>query len=607
MELNHRLNAIWQLFQQGKVIEATELAKQIVNSHPNSVDAQQLLGICYAKQGNDVAAEATFQFALGLAPNQPQLLANQATLRRRQNRLDEAVQLWRQAVAAAPKFAQAWIDLGLAELKVGRANQAVTCLQQATTLQPQSTLAWHGLGNALRANGDLPASANAFKRALALNSDSGTAWLNLGSVERLQGHIDEALQAYAHARKSGIKGPELEDAVLGSLLDNGQADIALQTARNLVNTYPEYVPGHESLANILWEYGAKLAPDEDPLQTYREAVLRQPSNKELQLAFCSFLLKAKQATSALEYAQSLYDFKNKPQFQLIQAEAHEMLGQYQQASRLFAELYRIPEMRNPRFLNTYTRHLLRVGQFDVAEKNAKGAIQLDPFNQEAWAYLSTSWRMLGDAREYWLCDYERLITLQEIEVPKDYIDLPEFLQLLRETLDPMHLASHAPVQQSLREGSQTPGRLFGRKNYVLDQARQAMQQAIELWLAKLPADSKHPFLCRKTQSVRFSGSWSVKLWSSGKHVNHIHPEGWLSSAFYVALPASVITASGDNTSGCIQFGQPLAELNLDLPARRIIKPELGKLALFPSYMWHGTVPFVDDEPRISIAFDMQPN
>jgi hypothetical protein len=97
------------------------------------------------------------------------------------------------------------------------------------------------------------------------------------------------------------------------------------------------------------------------------------------------------------------------------------------------------------------------------------------------------------------------------------------------------------------------------------------------------------------------------LWSSGKHVNHIHPEGWLSSAFYVALPASVVSAGGDNTSGCIQFGQPLAELNLDLPARRIIKPELGKLALFPSYMWHGTVPFVDDEPRISIAFDMQPN
>lgn len=80
----------------------------------------------------------------------------------------------------------------------------------------------------------------------------------------------------------------------------------------------------------------------------------------------------------------------------------------------------------------------------------------------------------------------------------------------------------------------------------------------------------------------------------------------MSSAFYVALPASVVSAQSDNTAGYIQFGQPLAELNLDLEPRRIIKPELGRLALFPSYMWHGTVPFIDEQPRISIAFDMQP-
>ena len=30
------------------------------------------------------------------------------------------------------------------------------------------------------------------------------------------------------------------------------------------------------------------------------------------------------------------------------------------------------------------------------------------------------------------------------------------------------------------------------------------------------------------------------------------------------------------------------------------------LALFPSYMWHGTVPFEDEQPRMTIAFDMRP-
>lgn len=81
----------------------------------------------------------------------------------------------------------------------------------------------------------------------------------------------------------------------------------------------------------------------------------------------------------------------------------------------------------------------------------------------------------------------------------------------------------------------------------------------------------------------------------------------MSSAFYVSLPPSVRSQSAaGGQAGCIQFGQPPLELGLGLPPRRVIRPEPGKLALFPSYMWHGTVPFEDTQPRITIAFDMVP-
>jgi hypothetical protein len=107
--------------------------------------------------------------------------------------------------------------------------------------------------------------------------------------------------------------------------------------------------------------------------------------------------------------------------------------------------------------------------------------------------------------------------------------------------------------------------------------------------------------------VRFAGAWSVRLWSSGKHVTHMHPEGWMSSAFYVALPPSLGTPRADGgQAGYIQFGQPPDELGLGLPPRRVVQPRPGRLALFPSYFWHGTVPFEDDAPRMTVAFDMQP-
>lgn len=82
----------------------------------------------------------------------------------------------------------------------------------------------------------------------------------------------------------------------------------------------------------------------------------------------------------------------------------------------------------------------------------------------------------------------------------------------------------------------------------------------------------------------------------------------MSSAYYVSLPPSVRAPAVDNgDAGCIQFGQPPLELGLELASRRVIRPEPGKLALFPSYLWHGTVPFQDEQPRITIAFDMIPH
>jgi hypothetical protein len=79
----------------------------------------------------------------------------------------------------------------------------------------------------------------------------------------------------------------------------------------------------------------------------------------------------------------------------------------------------------------------------------------------------------------------------------------------------------------------------------------------------------------------------------------------MSSAFYVALPPSV-SAGTDGRAGLIQFGQPPIELGLELPPMCTIRPEEGQLLLFTSYFWHGTVPFEDQQPRMTVAFDMTP-
>jgi len=100
--------------------------------------------------------------------------------------------------------------------------------------------------------------------------------------------------------------------------------------------------------------------------------------------------------------------------------------------------------------------------------------------------------------------------------------------------------------------------------------------------------------------VRFSGSWSVRLRGGGKHSNHVHPQGWISSALYIALPART-----GGEQGWFTIGDPDERLGLTIGASQTIEPMPGRLVLFPSYLWHGTIPFSEGE-RLTIAFDVRP-
>ena len=109
---------------------------------------------------------------------------------------------------------------------------------------------------------------------------------------------------------------------------------------------------------------------------------------------------------------------------------------------------------------------------------------------------------------------------------------------------------------------------------------------------------------RRRRTFEYSASWSSRLRDRGFHTNHVHPKGWISSAYYVAVPDAV--ADKNAREGWIQFGEPNFDAGLKEPVRRADQPAPGKLVLFPSYMWHGTIPFRSQQSRTTIAFDVVP-
>jgi hypothetical protein len=95
----------------------------------------------------------------------------------------------------------------------------------------------------------------------------------------------------------------------------------------------------------------------------------------------------------------------------------------------------------------------------------------------------------------------------------------------------------------------------------------------------------------------------VRLSDAGFHTDHVHPQGWFSSALYLALPETLGRGAGkEDHAGWLSLGEA-RDLAPGLEPLRLIEPKPGRLVLFPSTMWHGTRPFSAGE-RLTVAFDI---
>jgi len=171
-------------------------------------------------------------------------------------------------------------------------------------------------------------------------------------------------------------------------------------------------------------------------------------------------------------------------------------------------------------------------------------------------------------------------------------------------LERMHPQTDAYLEQSLRGGTQTEGNLFGAGHILVEKLRARIEEALSSYIADLPADDRHPFLARRARNFRYAGAWSSLLRDRGFHVNHLHPVGWISSCYYVTVPEE--TKDPETRNGWIKFGEPSLQVPLKNAIRRAVQPVPGRLVLFPSYMWHGTIPLRAPSPRTTIAFDAIP-
>ena len=592
--------------QAGRAAEARALCQQVLQTLPGQPDALQVMAMALAAQGDADGAEEHFRQSLSRAPRRADILVNFGHLLRRMDRRSDARSRFRKAVKVSPAFVPGWYNLGLVAREIGDVNEALRCARKVTELDPAYPPGWELLAAIEQGRERNDLAIEACRAGLKHLPEAPRLHYSLGQLLRQECDFTAAAEAYRRAEDCGFQSPDLYINRLEALSEAGDIEQAITCADSGLEKFPDSAALHRTRAHLHWEAGM----EGDPVDPLRQAARSLPNDAALWYTLSRLLDRLgrrQDSIAAIEEARGA-GCPETPELLMQEALCRAYAGRPGEATDLFNQLIqRFPEHKDARL--TFAQHALTHGDPARAEQLCAEVLESHPIDQLAWCYRGTAWQLLEDEREHWLLDYERMVRPVPIPPPAGYADTIAFMRDAQEALETLHNTEAHPIEQSLRGGTQTNGFLFRLKHPILSVLEQQIRLAIGQVLADFPDEPQHPFWGRKIASprgdgIRFSGAWSVRLRSEGYHTNHIHTEGWISSALYIALP-DVVQAGGD-TSGHIQFGVPMTELGLDLAPRRIIQPQVGSLALFPSYMWHGTIPFSSEQPRITVAFDLQP-
>jgi tetratricopeptide (TPR) repeat protein len=410
----------------------------------------------------------------------------------------------------------------------------------------------------------------------------------------------ERREARRRAREKGVMPPEA--AALMDAVERAVAARDLAGARQMAERAAKVAPQRPEPQFLLGRIAYWLEEDDTAVRHYSRAVAIAPSWADAQYALGSVLLdreRPAEAEAAFRAALAA-----RPDF----AEAASSLGNAllrldrldAAEEALAAALRLMPDHAGAHANRAALR--LRRGDADGALAAAEESLRLRPAATGAINYKAMAMAALGRAEgAAALVDFDRFLALRPLAPPSGFADIGAFnAALARQALADPTLKPSPPGRTTMG-GAQTTN-LFRAPTGALAALRDALAAEIGRYRDALGEDPAHPFIAARPRNVTLY-AWATVLGRQGHQAPHIHPAAWLSGVYYVNLPPELGAGGGDH-AGWIEFGRPPALYPAPgEPRLRLVRPEPGLMALFPSYFWHRTVPFDSGEKRISIAFD----
>ena len=261
------------LHQQGDLIKAQEVYKQILSIQSDNFDVLQLFGILSAQTKNYLKAVELFSKALKINPNHAGIFNNLGIALKELSRIDEALTSFDRAIAINPDSADSYNNRGNILQALSRPEEALTSFDRAIAINSDFTSAYFNRGNTFNTLKQFDKALSSFDQAIATNPRFGIAYKNRGDTLMELDRFDEALASFDQAILAGKGYADLFSNRGVALKNLNRPNEALDSYDQAIANDPNYATAYYNRGNIL----QTLKRPDEAIVSYDQAIANDPN------------------------------------------------------------------------------------------------------------------------------------------------------------------------------------------------------------------------------------------------------------------------------------------------------------------------------------------
>ena len=503
-----------------------------------------------------------------------------------EDKTDIAQKLYLQVLRIKPNHSQALNNLGVIFQGLGENQKAIGCYEKAIAIDPDYLDAHFNLGVIFQGLGENQKAKECYEKAIEIDPNYSNAHNNLGTMFFDLGEAQKAISCYEKAIKANPNHTDAHNNLGGAFKEVGEYQKSISHYEKVIDTNPDYIGAHYNLGVVFQEIGEypkaiiqyekaikanpkhikahnnlgaifnELGDNKKAIDCYEKVIAIDPNNKGSLYSLGVVLFSIKQYKKAIEKFKSV-NFRDSKSFLL------NCFYKLDDKSNFFKQLDDLIKQGQTNAI---------IGSLTSRSEIKYGVKKVNPFCDDPLKYAVKT-----NLTEQ--CDFNNI-----------------FAKPIKNALKEGHFS---PRQQDLlTNGHQTAGNLFNEKNDFLDKIKNIIHLEVDKYYDHFK-ESKEGIIKNWPKSYTIN-AWLVIMKNGGKLAPHMHDYGWLSGSIYINVPPKSKTDSG-NLVVCIDD-----QISENDTQKNVMNVVTGSLCLFPSSLYHYTIPFESEEERLVLAFDILP-